>query len=302
LNIAKRDTLPGIVKKRLFLIINPVSGTKTKDRIPGLVKQLFPGEYNIEVHHTSSPGHAFDIAGTAVASRVELVIVAGGDGTINEAGRALISSGIALGIIPAGSGNGLARHLGIPMNSLKALELIRRMNTINIDAGTVNGYPFFCTAGIGFDAYIGKEFKEGSSRGFYGYANHVFREYFRYRPSEYRVTSEGEDYKESAFIITIANAGQWGNNACIAPGADISDGYLDLCIVKKFPKLKGIGMGLKLFNKSISNSPYYSSKKIRSARINADNDHCYHLDGEVFTLNGNLEIGIIPQCLKVIVP
>ncbi|HLF34705.1 MAG TPA: diacylglycerol kinase family protein [Cyclobacteriaceae bacterium] len=302
MNTAKYDTLPGKVKKLVYLIINPVSGTKTKTRIPGLVEQLSPDEYNIEVHQTSYPGHAFEIAATAARNEAELVIVAGGDGTINEAGRALINSGIALGIIPAGSGNGLARHLGIPMNSQKALEVIRRMNTITIDAGTVNGYPFFCTAGIGFDAYIGKEFKEGRSRGLYGYANHVFREYFRYRSSEYSVRSDGIDNRESAFIITIANAGQWGNNACIAPGADISDGYLDLCIVKKFPKLKGIGMGLKLFNKSISNSPYYSSKKIRSARINADNDHCYHLDGEVFALNSNLEIGIIPQCLKVIAP
>jgi diacylglycerol kinase (ATP) len=289
-------------KKRLVLIINPVSGTKRKNHIPTLVQTLLEEQFDVDVQHSNFPGHAREIASNARINKADLVVVAGGDGTINEAAGSLINSSVKFGIIPMGSGNGLARHLSIPMNLKNAVEIIGALKTQTIDAGLVNDLPFFCTAGIGFDAYIGHEFKHGKSRGIYGYANHILREYFNYSPESYNVSINGNEKEEEAFIITIANAGQWGNNAHIAPQANISDGLLDLCVVSKFPKLKGLKMSLQLFSKNIANSPYYSNTKIQSVKIGSLKNSFFHLDGEVFPLDKPLDIRVIPGCLEVIVP
>jgi diacylglycerol kinase (ATP) len=289
-------------KKRLTLIINPVSGTKKKNHIPQLVKTLLEDEYDVEVQHSLYPGHAKEIASAARTNMADVVVVAGGDGTINEAASSLINSSVKLGIIPMGSGNGLARHLAIPLNIKNAVKVIRSRKTQVIDAGIVNNQPFFCTAGIGFDAYIGHEFMHGKSRGLYGYVNHIMREYFNYRPASYYVNINGSEKEHEAFIITIANAGQWGNNAHIAPQANISDGLLDLCVVSKFPKLTGFKMSMQLFSKTIVNSPYYSNTKIQTVKIGSDQSSFFHLDGEVFPLDKPLEISVIPGCLEVIVP
>ena len=287
---------------KLLLIINPVSGTRERMEIPDLALALNDHGFDVKIEYTLFPGHARELAQTALVNNADIIVVAGGDGTINETAAVLINSNIKLGIIPTGSGNGLARHLGIPLNVKKAILVIRKMKTLNIDAGTVNDRPFFCTAGMGFDAYIGNEFMNGKSRGLYGYANHVLREYFRYKSSSYSVGINGSVINHKAFIITIANAGQYGNNAFIAPEADITDGYLNLCVVRNFPKLKGLGMSLKLFAKTISKSPYYSDEKVQKVIIGSTEKGFYHLDGEIFPFETNLEVGILPQCLEVIVP
>ncbi len=287
---------------KMLVIINPVSGTGKKSNVPVLAKDLESQGFEVEVENTLFPGHAHEIAEQAVTSNIDIVVVAGGDGTINEAASALINTHVKLGIIPAGSGNGLARHLSIPLNVKKAFKVIAGMKSQYIDAGMVNDHPFFCTAGMGFDAYIGNEFMNGKTRGLYGYVNHVIREYFRYRPSSYSLGINGSVNNQEAFIITIANAGQYGNNAYIAPDANISDGFLDLCVVKNFPKLEGIGMSFKLFARTISKSPYYSNQKIRSVNIGAVKNAYYHLDGEVFPFRENLEVKVLPSCLEVIVP
>jgi diacylglycerol kinase (ATP) len=165
-------------KKRLVLIINPVSGTKRKNNIPFLVKNILEKDFDLDIQYSMFPGHAKEIAGIAKTNMTDVVVVAGGDGTINEAAGSLINSSIKFGIIPMGSGNGLARHLSIPMNTKNAIKVIRSLKTLTIDAGIVNDQPFFCTAGIGFDAYIGHEFMHGKARGLYGYVNHIIREYF----------------------------------------------------------------------------------------------------------------------------
>ncbi len=288
--------------KKLLMIINPVSGTRKKNDLPVRAEVLRESGFDVKIERTLFPGHAHEIARQALNDNTDIVVVAGGDGTINEAASALLNTQVRLGIIPMGSGNGLARHLSIPFNIRKALKVIGEMKTICIDAGMVNEHPFFCTAGIGFDAYIGNEFINGKSRGLYGYVNHVIREYFRYKPNSYSVRENGTIVNQEAFIITIANAGQYGNNAYIAPEANIADGYLDLCVVKSFPKLQGIGMSLKLFLKTITRSPYYSDKKIEYVNIGSSGNGVYHLDGEIFPFTENIEVSVLPHCLEVIVP
>ena len=286
----------------MVLIINPVAGTGRSNDLSGMAMNFFEPDFDLDIRHTQFPGHAREIALECQQQGYGLIVVAGGDGTINEAAGAIINTDTVLGILPTGSGNGLARHLSIPMNIPKACTLIRQGRTFTIDAGMANDHLFFCTAGVGFDAYIGHEFARGKSRGLYGYVNHVIREYFRYRSRSYEVgTGENLEDRE-AFIITVANAGQYGNNAYIAPHANIADGYLDLCVVRNFPKLRAIKMGIQLFNKTISRSPYYSTEKIQSIRIGMKGEGFYHLDGEVFPLNSRLDISVVPRCLKVIVP
>ena len=291
-----------LTKKRLVLIINPVSGTKRKNHISILAKKILDKDFEVDIQYSMFQGHAREIARIARTDMIDVVVVAGGDGTINEAASSLINSSVKFGIIPMGSGNGLARHLSIPMNTKNAINVIRSLKTLTIDAGIVNDQPFFCTAGIGFDAYIGNEFIHGKARGLYGYVNHIIREYFKYRPSNYNVSLNGLEKKQEAFTITVANAGQYGNNAHIAPQANISDGLLDLCVVSNFPKLLGIKMSMQLFSKTIMKSPYYSNTKIQSVKISSDKSTFFHIDGEIFPLEKTLEISVIPRCLEVIVP
>ncbi|MGI9541892.1 MAG: diacylglycerol/lipid kinase family protein, partial [Cyclobacteriaceae bacterium] len=231
------------------------------------------------------------------------VTAVGGDGTVNETAQALLNSETALGIIPFGSGNGLARDLSIPLDTTKAINVILQQQVTIIDSAEANGRPFFCTAGVGFDAYISKQFAEQPERGFKTYLKNTLLEFARYQSGDYAIQAEGFDMKYKAFSITFANARQFGNNAFISPLADIRDGQLDLCIVKDYPKHLGINLGLRLFNKSIHKSNYVEIMKITEATVTCPVGSYYHLDGEAFALDEDtLEVKIKPASLKVVTP
>ncbi len=291
------------MKKKLLFIVNPFSGTRSKDRTVGLISQhISPDIFDYQVKFTEAKGHATELAAQAVAEAVDYVVAVGGDGTMNETARSLVGTTTALGIIPLGSGNGLARHLKIPMDTTAALRLINQARTLTIDSCTLNDIPFFCTAGVGFDAYIGQKFNDKKKRGFQTYVQTTINEFFTYSPDLYSLHLDEKTFEKKAFLITFANAGQYGNDAFIAPKASIQDGLLDVCVLEPFPATMAISIGLKLFNKTLDSSRYLHVSKVSEVSVERPAPAPVHLDGEPYLLEEKLYVKLLPASLKVLVP
>ncbi len=288
---------------KTVFIINPISGTRPKDFMPDHINQRFPGDM-AEVIFTEYAGHAYEIASRKAAEGVQTIVAVGGDGTVNEVASALVNSKTTLGIIPSGSGNGLARYLGIPMQVTEALELIAHHSTLKIDAGKVNGKYFFCTCGTGFDASVGKKFATDSRRGMLSYVRATIHQFINYSPKKYILKTSHKKIRLKAFLVTFANAGQYGNNAYIAPHAAIDDGLLDLIILRPFPKTSTITLGLRLFFKNIDQSPFLEVMRVKKATLKRRNHKkmVIHLDGEPMTMRGKLKVKVESKALEVIVP
>lgn len=286
--------------KKFHFIINPISGDNQKNQIDLDLLALYAAypEIEIECHYTNSPLHAIDLANDAKNKNADAVIAVGGDGTVHEVGRALINSNCALGIIPSGSGNGFARHLKLPLNLKKAVERINQFSLKTIDTGLVNDIPFLATAGVGFDAHVAKKFAKFGKRGFLSYMQVSTNEFRNYKSKSYRFSIDGKPYEEEAFLIVIANAAQYGNNAWIAPSARIDDGLLNIGILKPFPPALLPDILFRLFNKSIESSKYY--KKLLGKEVEIKKVKSYHTDGEPIKEKGKLKIKVVPNSLQVI--
>jgi diacylglycerol kinase (ATP) len=288
----------------VVFIVNPIAGTRQKDYILENIRHYLPKELATEIIFTEYPGHAFDIATEKVQQGITTIVAVGGDGTVNEVASALVKTHCRLGIIPAGSGNGLARHLGIPLQVPEALQLIMNHRVQKIDAGKVNEKYFFCTCGTGFDASVGKQFSRDSRRGMLSYVRATIHQYINYSPKSYILKTGHKKVKLKAFLVTFANSGQYGNNAYIAPNAVIDDGMLDLCILRPFPRTSTITIGLRLFFKNIDQSPYLEVMRVKKATLKRKGHKkmTIHLDGEPMDLPGKLRIKVIEQALHVMVP
>ncbi|MCB8963678.1 MAG: YegS/Rv2252/BmrU family lipid kinase [Bacteroidales bacterium] len=289
--------------EKVLFIINPISGSGSRRNVEGVItKRLDAVQFMPHFVYTTRPGDASNIARNAVADGVRWIVAVGGDGTVNEVARELVSTPAALGIIPRGSGNGMARHLGIPVNVDRATGVLNHGRIAMVDYGTLNDTPFFCTAGIGFDAHVGDKFSRIGGRGFTNYLKTTIVEYINYRPTEYKIWVNGKLIQKEAFLITVANASQWGNNAFIAPEADMQDGLLNVTIISPFPKYMAPTIGLKLFSKRIGTSKYVESFKVSDILIERPSPDCVHFDGEPTIMGERLQVGIMPQALKVFVP
>lgn len=289
-------------KEKIIFIINPISGSKSKAGIPVFIeKYLDKNKYDYQIIFTDYGGQGTEIATLASANGVSMVVAVGGDGTVNEIAKVLIDTNVTLGIIPAGSGNGLARHLKIPMDPLKALHVINKGHKIKIDAGQINERYFFCTAGVGFDALIGNLFAKKTHRGLKGYITTTIKEFFAYIPEKYQITIEGKKSEKEAFLVTFANASQYGNNAYIAPNAIINDEFLDVCILKSFPVLAGPVIGWRIFAKNIHRSPYAEFLKTKAILLERTEPGPIHLDGEPVNMGKTIHVKVIPACLNVMV-
>lgn len=290
-------------KSKVVFIINPIAGIRQKEYIRQSIGQRFPVDA-AEVVYTTYPGHAFEIATDKIAQGCKAIVAVGGDGTVNEVASALVNTDCALGIIPAGSGNGLARHLRIPVQVPDALAVIENHRIQEIDAGKVNGRYFFCTCGTGFDASVGKKFASDSRRGMLSYVRAIIHQYITYSPKAYILKTSNTRIRLKAFLVTFANSGQYGNNAYIAPNAVIDDGMLDLCILSPFPKTSTITLGLRLFFKNIDQSPYLEVMRIKKASLRRKGRKKIqiHLDGEPVTMRGKLKIRVVPSAIRVMVP
>jgi YegS/Rv2252/BmrU family lipid kinase len=288
---------------KVIFIVNPIAGSRQKEFILESIRQQMSSKL-YEICYTEYPGHAYDIALEKVEQGLKWIVAVGGDGTVNEVASALVNTQSRLGIIPAGSGNGLARHLGIPLQVPEALAMIQIHKDQIIDAGKVNGKYFFCTCGTGFDASVGKKFSRDSRRGMLSYVRATIHQYINYSPKTYILKTNHKKIKLKAFLVTFANAGQYGNNAYIAPNAVINDGMLDLCILRPFPRTSTLTMGLRLFFKNIDQSPYLEVMRVKKASLKRKGHSkiTIHLDGEPMTLRGPLKVRVVPEALHVMVP
>lgn len=290
------------IHKPYLFIVNPHSGG-TSHRDPAELTERIEKKMQslgivCQVIVTKQSGHAAEITQTAVRSNSwSAIVAAGGDGTVNEVARHMLHTGIPLGIIPTGSGNGLARHLHIPMNPDSALSRITEGSIISIDSGALNDVPFFCTAGIGFDAAVSHGFASSTGRGLTNYMRYSLDAYSGFEPVI--VSIAGESFP--VFLLTFANAGQFGNNAWIAPHASITDGLLDLCRVDPFPNWYSMVFGTRLFAKTLQPSNYVSFDTFRKLSLETSAPVLAHYDGEPLTLDsGEVTVRCIPKSLMVI--
>jgi YegS/Rv2252/BmrU family lipid kinase len=290
--------------KKITIIINPVSGTISKHKIPQLINDILqPQLFQTEIVYTQQPAHASLLTQEALDKNADYIVAAGGDGTVNEVARAMVHTSSTLGIIPIGSGNGLARDLGIPMDIRKAIEIIAEGHSLTIDYGKANDHIFFCTCGVGFDAIVSEKFSEGKKRGSISYAKNAITEYLKFKPDIYEITLEnGMTLKEKAFLITCANASQYGNNAYIAPQADKRDGLMDIVVLAPINPLDVGPLAIQLFTKQIDHNQRVSHYRSRKAIIKRDQAGPMHVDGEPLHAGTDIFLEIIPEGLRVITP
>lgn len=283
-----------------LLIINPKAGTDSKRGIEEMVTTRLG--FRPEVAYTSGRGSAHILASEAAARGVTTVIAAGGDGTINETAGALLNTSTALGIIPCGSGNGLARHLNIPMDPAGAVDVIASGHIERCDYGTADGSPFFCTFGVGFDAAVSAKFDKAGRRGRLTYLRNTFLEYMSYHPETYTIRAAGKVMTDKAFLVAVCNASQYGNNAYIAPSATIDDGLLDVTIIHAGNTLSTALVGFDMLIGNIERNMLIHTFRTPSLTIKRSNPGAAHLDGEPLQLDDTLEIKCHHRRLKVFAP
>ncbi|MCF8258582.1 MAG: diacylglycerol kinase family lipid kinase [Flavobacteriales bacterium] len=291
------------MRRRLRIIINPVAGTGRQRKAARLLDaRLDRDRFDADVVYTEYQRHAHELAKEAVNLGYDAVVIVGGDGSINEVGSALAGTDVALGIIPAGSGNGLAGSLGVPLNLTKAVDNINSYLLRTIDTGTANGIPFMNVAGAGFDAYVANKFHKAKMRGLWKYLLVGLSSLGEYRPQKYVFEADGRRFERTANVISVANSPQYGNNALIAPKAKVDDGMLDLVICNDTTMLNSIGLIIRLFLHNIDQSPLVKTMQCRELTITQERNDTSHLDGDPFELGQIIRYAVKPLSLKVIVP
>ncbi|MBB2150026.1 diacylglycerol/lipid kinase family protein [Pedobacter gandavensis] len=290
-------------KSNILFIINPISGGKDKLKIPALIDaHLDRSKFNANYSFTEYVGHASEIAEEAASKNFDVIVAVGGDGTINEIGTKVMQQNKILGILPFGSGNGLSRFLKIPMKTIQAIKVINDFKVRVIDTGRFNDKCFFNMAGMGFDAHISSVFAGNKSRGLSGYLKLGLKEMLNYKPQTYHIYIDGKEYVRTAFVVSVANSSQYGNNAHISPNASITDGLLDVCIIKKFPLVKIPLLAYHMLNGTADQTAMVEiiqGKDIKIVRAASD---AIHIDGEPYFMGKELNISMVPLSLNIITP
>jgi YegS/Rv2252/BmrU family lipid kinase len=267
-----------------------------------MIEKLLDKElFSYDIRETQYAGHATEIAHQAIDEGVDIVCAIGGDGTVNEVGRALVGSQTALAIIPCGSGNGLARHLMLPMDAGKAIKIINMCEIHDLDYGIINEKPFFCTCGMGFDAFISMKFAEAGKRGLTTYLENVLKEGLKYEPETYEIEDETGKKRYKAFLISAANASQYGNNAYIAPQASMSDGKLDVIIMEPFDVLEAPQISIDMFNKTLDKNSKIKTFKTQHIHVSRKEPGLIHYDGDPVMTDADVDISIVSKGIKMVV-
>jgi diacylglycerol kinase (ATP) len=288
----------------ILFIVNPKAGITIKSKF---LIRLLAGQYldqdrfNAEIQFTKYATHATELAAEAVKNGTPIVVAVGGDGTVNEVARALVHTETILGILPTGSGNGLAHHLKIPMSLIKALQVINTCNTRWIDTVDLNGKIFTSIAGIGFDAAVAEKFASSGVRGLLSYMRIIIQEYRQYPPGDYELHIDGVRYHRNALMISFANSDQFGFHSRIAPQAMIDDGWLDVCVVMKPAFHKILFAAPRVFFGTFGKTGYAEYFRGKHIRIPGTSGQKVNLDGEAVRLEEDLNITVKPKSLRVIV-
>jgi YegS/Rv2252/BmrU family lipid kinase len=290
----------------IAIVINPVAGGNASPvggRVEAARRAAADAKEPTDIIVTESRGHARELTRAAVAHGARLVVAWGGDGTVNEVAAALASSAVPLGIVPAGSGNGLARALHLPRDPHQALLTALRGTPRRIDMGEIDGHPFVNLAGVGFDASVAAQFDEPRNvgRGFSTYARIVGRSLITYEPLRYTIATLDWRVDARALLVTFANGTQYGNNALIAPHARLDDGLLNLVIVEERSRLTTLAQVPRLFRGTIGQSPDCTTREIADASISCDTLMTYHVDGEPIVGGTTATVRVLPGVLTVAV-
>lgn len=301
--------------KNIAFIINPISGTaelqSAKRKLPKLIMQTLDAEQWLpNIVFTERAGHATELAYQFARMGFDAVVAVGGDGTVNEVARGLVKGNgrmanseraTALGIIPMGSGNGFARHLNIPMRAQKAIEMINHSEPISVDYGLANNRLFVSTCGTGFDALVADNFAGSNKRGFMTYLQSVLKEAFSYQPQTYHIVGDGLDVTHKAFLITFANANQWGYEALIAPKASVQDGKMDIMLMSSHALLGSASLALRLFAGSIDDSHFMDTIRAKDVTLERESAAPFHIDGDPVEMEKDIHIKIVADGLRVLV-
>ncbi|MBL7917030.1 MAG: YegS/Rv2252/BmrU family lipid kinase [Bacteroidia bacterium] len=288
-------------KRKFLFIVNPNAGKKISGNLIEIIRNKIPKEIEYQIEIWKSKEHFKEILNLLQKNNFTDAIAVGGDGTVNQVAKSVIGTNIALGIVPAGSGNGLARTLGLSMKTEEVIKQIAEGNTKQIDYGTVNNIPFFCTSGIGFDAHIGNLFATSKKRGLQSYIKITVGELLRYKSQEYILKFNNQEIKRKAYLITVANAGQYGNDFYIAPQAKINDGKFHLVILKPFGFFGAINVLIKVLKGRAFESKYIETYVCDSVTILRNNEGPVHFDGEPEMQGKQVEFICNPTKLNVIV-
>ena len=290
------------MSKKILFIVNPISGVKSKERLPDLIENHLDKElYSYDIIETPGPKTATEITREAL-DKYDIIGAVGGDGSINEIASAMVNSDKPLAIIPKGSGNGLARHLGIPMNSMKAIKLLNNQKLSNIDYCELNDKKFFSIVGIGFDAKVAKEYEKARGRGFRTYAWNTIKHVFKYPSFDYELEADGEIMNGKAFQIDVSNSNQFGYNIKVAPDANLDDGKVVVCIVNEFPRWKSIFLFGRLLVGNHRRSRYIDYFKAKEVRVRTAFKVHLQVDGEVELKENSIDIKVVKNGLKVFIP
>ncbi len=290
--------------KNLLFIINPRAGVDRIKAIEDAVqKHLDASIYQWNFAHTQYPKHGTEIAKQAAKDGVDVVVSVGGDGSLNDVIQGIHNTDTVLGIIPLGSGNGLARSAGLPLNIEKAIKVLNKQNIHAIDLGLVDDRRYFISnAGVGFDAVVTEEFAHSKKRGFWSYVGIINNKVWSYNPKDWILELDGKRVEEKAFMITVANATQLGYNFNIAPVALLNDGFFDVVIIKKFPKIFSAIIGLQAFTDTLLNNRYVNHYKAKTVRIFNTNNHIMQMDGDADPCGPEINIQMIEKSIKLLCP
>jgi YegS/Rv2252/BmrU family lipid kinase len=290
------------MEKHIRVIINPFSGKGKHTDIESSIGVLLNHPSFIsDVHYTLGPMHATDLAQEAVDLNYYAVVCCGGDGTVNEVLSPLLNTKTALAVIPIGSGNGFARHLGYSTLPAKAAQQVTKAQSMLIDTCLANDKPFLNVAGIGLDALVAHDFAVQPERGFWAYTSSVLRLWFKTNNKVYKLKLDGKKITTKALMISFANGSQFGNNALIAPNASLTDGLMEVCFLRKFPTFRAPVIVWKLFSGRMPKSRYLRVLQAKSVEIKRPRKKI-HLDGEPFKLSKKLHLEVMPASLNILAP
>ncbi len=289
--------------KKVLFIINPRSGVDRVKALQSLIDQhLDRNKYTYEIAYTQYAKHGTELARNSAAEGVHIIVAVGGDGSVNDVIAGIHGTDATLAIIPKGSGNGLARSLDIPLDPAKALALINKGNQATIDLGKADGRIFVSNAGVGFDALVARKFAKSNRRGMAIYSWIVTKYLWMYKEWKWNIEVDGVPMQEKAFILTVANAAQFGYNFKIAPLADLQDGLFDIVIIKKYPKILGALIALRAFNGTLMKSKYVLHFKGKKVTISHPKLSLLQMDGDVHPCSNEVNIEMIKAGLNILVP
>jgi len=291
------------MKRTFRFIINPIAGPKDNLEFWNSLKQiLLDNDVSFKKKISKRPGHATKWTDKRVEKGTESIVVSmGGDGTFNEVASSLVNSGLQMAHIPRGSGNGLARMLKIPSKLKKIPDYLKNGVPIQIDCGKLNDLNFFCTAGFGFDALVAHHFSTSKTRGLKSYVLYTLKSYFNYKGVDAEIELDGVKKTGRFFTLTVANANQYGNNAFIAPEADLQDGLLDVTMIRPFPKWMAPVVALALFGKWIHKFSFVEVQRISKLEIKSLSSSYFHRDGEAEQHELPVTIEVMPGALQLLV-